>query len=374
MEGFVYRPRIKWEHRPVRHGDDGVRIGGNIPGIKAMISEKDGWVWALLGTLDGTRTVDQVITDLIHRFPIRSAAEVRAEVLNDLGTLIAAGYVEDAGELPPEALSIRERERYSRCHALWRWMARVRRQSSWDTQLRLRQARVVVIGIGAPGSTAALSLALSGVGWLHCVEPDVVELSNLGRQVLFTEQDVGRPKVDVAVERLRAHNSDITITGEALTITGPETLLGLAARFDAVVLAADRPSDIRSWTNQVCHATGTVWVHSGYHGPQINFGVYRPGTGPCYDCACAATGEHEAGQTPVSPAGPSPIQAGNAVSAGISGHLAAHTVMSLLTGVPSLPVNLEYAYNLVTLVGDQVLALYEPRTDCPTCGPRARWA
>ncbi|MGH3757613.1 ThiF family adenylyltransferase [Actinophytocola sp.] len=371
----LFYPRIKREHRPVRHGDDQVRIGGDVPGITARIADPDGWVWALLGTLDGTRTVDQVVAELVRRFPARPAAGVRDEVLRDLDELIAAGYVEDAAERPPEALSARERERYGRCRALWRWMARDGR-SSWDTQLLLRQARVVVVGVGGTGSTAALSLALSGVGRLHCVEPDVVELSNLSRQVLFTEQDVGRPKVDVAVRRLRARNSDIAITGEALAITGPRTLVGLAARFDVVVLAADQPKQIRSWANQACHATGTAWVHGGYHGPQVNVGVYRPGTGPCYDCACVADRERQSGLPPHT-ASPTKAterttgtQASNAVSAGISGQLTAHTAMSLIAGVPRLPVNREYAFNLVTFDGDVVLALDAPRPDCPTCAVR----
>jgi molybdopterin/thiamine biosynthesis adenylyltransferase len=56
------------------------------------------------------------------------------------------------------------------------------------------------------------ALTVSGVGHVHCVEPDLVELSN--RQILFVESDLGRPKVDAAVNRLRAHNSDVTVTGE----------------------------------------------------------------------------------------------------------------------------------------------------------------
>jgi molybdopterin/thiamine biosynthesis adenylyltransferase len=367
----MYRPRIKARHLPVRLGDDLVSIGGKVPGIAARINDPDGWVWALLGTLDGTRTVDQVIAELVHRFPDRSAAVVADAVLEDLGMLMRAGYVEDAAESPPPGLSAREQERYSRGRVLWEWMARGPHRSSWDTQLRLRQARVVVIGVGGTGSTAAQSLVLSGVGEVHCVEPDVVELSNLARQVLFTERDVGRPKVEVAVARLREHNSDVLVTGEALTITGPATLMSLAARFDVMVLAADRPVEIRWWTNRACHATGTAWVHSGYHGPQLNYGLYRPGTGPCFDCVHTADQQRRAGLPPLTRLpgqGADGMQAGNAVSAGMSGQLAAHAAISLITDVPPLRANREYAFNLVTADGGVVAALDQPRPDCPTCG------
>lgn len=119
--------------------------------------------------------MDQVVAKLVHRFPVKSAKEVRA----DLGTLVSAGYVEDADEPAPHSLTAREQDRYSRSRVLWRWMDRAPRVSSWDTQLLLRQARVAVIGIGGVGGTAALALAQSGIGELHLVDPDVVEMSDL---------------------------------------------------------------------------------------------------------------------------------------------------------------------------------------------------
>lgn len=366
----MYRPMIKIEHWPVRHGDRQVRIGGIVPKIAANIPDPDGWVWALLRTLDGTRTVDQIVAELVYRFPAKSGEHVRVAV----SELIQAGYVEDAAETVPEGLTMREQERYSRSRALWRWMDRTPRQSSWDTQMRLRQARVVVIGVGGAGGAAALSLAQSGVGELHLVEPDVVEMSNLNRQILYTEHDVGRLKVQVALERLRNHNSDISVTGEALAVTGPAALATMAARFDVVVLTADQPQEIRSWTNLACYMTGTAWAHSGYHGPLVNLGVYRPGAGPCYDCAHAAERERQASlpiRTPMPNcvAAETAPQASNAVSAGIAGMLVAHAAMSLITGVPQLSLNREYGLNLVNLENSGVLGLESPRTDCPTCGP-----
>ncbi|ONF61742.1 ThiF family adenylyltransferase [Amycolatopsis keratiniphila] len=369
------RPRIKVKHRPVRLDDGHIRIGGHIPGIGTTIRDPDGWVWALLSILDGTRTVDQIITELVHRFPARPPAEVAAEAVGDLRVLTETGYVEDASETTPPGLSAREQERYSRSRELWRWMARIGRRSSWDTQLLLRQARVVVIGVGGTGSTAAVDLALSGVGELHCVEPDVVELSNLGRQILFTEHDLGRPKVEAVVRELRARNSDIQITGQALTVTGPAALIDLAVRFDLVVLAADQPTEIRTWTNRVCDATGTAWVHAGYHGPQINYGLYRPGTGPCYECIDTTERERRLETAPPAPVTAlQEVQAGNAVSAGVSGNLAAHAAMSLITGVPDLAPNREYAFNLVTLDGYAVSTLDAPRPGCPACGPHTATA
>jgi molybdopterin/thiamine biosynthesis adenylyltransferase len=292
-------------------------------------------------------------------------------VLFGLVDLVREGYVEDAAAPIPASLSVRERERYGRGQVLAGWMDRIPRRSGWDTQLLLRQARVAVVGIGGVGCAAALALALSGVGQVHCVDPDVVEWSNLNRQVLFTEQDVGRLKVDAALERLRANNSDITITGEARIVDDAAVLAELAMQCDVLLLAADQPPQIRSWANQACLTTGTPWVHGGYHGPLVSVGVYRPGTGPCYECGYAAERAHRAGQpTRIRSAVPvEPRHAANAVTAGITGLLAAHMAMSLITGVPTVGVNRQYGINLVTCEEAYVLGATNPVPDCPACGP-----
>src|SRR6185437_7359027 len=104
---------------------------------------------------------------------------------------------------------------------LLRWMDLSPRASPWSAQLRLRRARVLVLGVGGTGGAAAQILVASGVGAVHTVDPDVVELSNLNRQLLYRETDIGRPKTDAALAALRALNSDVTVTGERYEVRGP---------------------------------------------------------------------------------------------------------------------------------------------------------
>lgn len=362
------RPRIKPAHRPVRYGEDRIGIGGIISGIFTEVVDRDGWVWTLLTMLDGSLTVDQTVAELISRHPGRSEGEVRGA----LGDLYRAGYLEDADESVPPGLTAADQERYGRGRALFSWMDRLPRETSWDSQLLLRQARVAVIGVGGAGGNAALALTASGVGHVHCVDPDVVELSNLNRQMLFSERDLGRPKVTAAVDRLRTHNSTVEVTGERRNIDGPCSLLTLAAGFDVLVVTADRPAEILSWANQVCHSTGTAWVHGGYHGPQVAIGLYRPGTGPCYDCASTTERNRLAGLPPRTGwAGndtTAQMHAANAVSAGIAGLFTAHAAMSLITGVPALRTNCQFGLNLVTLWESFVIEPDSPVPGCPTCG------
>ncbi|GLW93227.1 ThiF family adenylyltransferase [Actinokineospora globicatena] len=356
------RPRIKFPHRPVRFGEEWIRIGGIVRGIASDIHDPDGWVWALLEALDGMSTVDQVVADLVHRYPGRPEEHVR-EAIDDL---VAAGYI-DSCDRP-----IADDNRYSRGLHLTNWMTRTPDRSPWDIQLEMFRARVTVVGLGGVGATAALELACSGIGQLHCVDYDVVELSNLNRQVLYTEGDIGRAKSDVAVSRLRLHNSEVQVTGEQLYVDGPAVLTRLAAGCDVLVLAADYPSAIRSWTNRACLDTGTAWVHGGYHGPQVNVGLYRPGTGPCQDCGQVARRLELAAGPRITHWSPGrnlrPSHAANAITAGMAGGMVAHAVMSLVTGTPALCVNSEYGLNLATLVDCQRIGLAAPHPDCPACG------
>ncbi|GAA2996792.1 ThiF family adenylyltransferase [Actinokineospora diospyrosa] len=356
------RPKVKIEHRPVRYGTDLVHLGG-----MAAVADPAGWVWALLELLDGTRTVGEVAAELARQFPDRPASAVRAAI----SELWARGHLLDADAPAPPELSVGEVERYKAGVSFADWADNRPRASRWATQLLLKQARVAVIGVGGVGSMAAWALAVSGVGHLHCVDHDVVELSNLNRQALYTESDLGRPKVEVIVERLRARNSDIEVSGEFRRVDGPAAVRALAVRSDVLLLAADTPGEIAGWVDRVCAETGTAWVRGGYHGPQLSIGVFRPGAGPCHNCLHAEQDARQAAaaETPWSPGVgiPAPHSA-NAISTGITGLMAAEAVQALITGVPAIRTNCHYGHNL--LGGWDVRGLDAPSPHCPNRHPR----
>ncbi|MFC0435032.1 ThiF family adenylyltransferase [Kutzneria buriramensis] len=364
---FTERSRLRVTRKPFLAGrSDGYRVqcGAVSSRIQRNVSDPDGWAWELLTALDGTRTLDEVVATLTRSFPDTTTDEIRAAI----DEMVRGGYVEDAGAV--DALTARESERYSRSQELLRWMDRVPRRSGWDTQLLLRQARVVVVGVGGVGSSAALALAQSGVGELHLVEPDAATAFNLNRHALFHEWDLGRPKVDVMIERVRERNCEITVTGETAAVTGPATLAELAARCDLLVLAVDHPQGIRSWTNHACAQTKTPWVYSGHHGTHVTVGLYLPGTGPCYDCTSLA--EHDQrDELPLRPPAYTAPPAATAAVAGVAGHMAAHAACSLLSGMPEMPANRQYGFDLATLENN-IRSLDACRPDCPTCGQNAR--
>ncbi|MFC8940904.1 ThiF family adenylyltransferase [Streptomyces griseoincarnatus] len=378
------RPRIKPEHRAYRTVDGDVRIGSVVHGIGAEILDPDGWVWTLVEAMDGTRGPDDVVDEVTRRH-VRLALDDE-DVTGAMDDLTEAGYVEDAGAPPPAELTARERERYGRGMTLMRWMDLRPRTSSWEPQALLRRARVLLVGVGGTGGAAARDLVASGVGHLHCVEPDVVELSNLNRQTLFREDDVGRPKLDAALAALRALNADTTLTGERREVRGPDDLEDLLTRapdtagdpdrrpYDLLLLAADRPPEIRRWANRVCLATGTPWAEAGYRGPLVSVGAFAPGRGACWQCLRDAEAERRdlrlaPGQDEDVASPRMPWNPVNAVTAGLSGSLLAHAALTLLCGIPHVEPGCRFGLNLM-VPGDPVLQRSERRDDCPACGTR----
>src|SRR5439155_3735307 len=106
---------------------------------------------------------------------------------------------------PPAALSAAELNRYRRNLEFFSFFHRPP-LTAGDFQVRLREAKVTVLGLGGLGSWIAMNLAAIGVGDLVLVDHDRVELMNLNRQVLYTENDIGRSKVEAAAERLAQVN------------------------------------------------------------------------------------------------------------------------------------------------------------------------
>src|SRR5438093_11107545 len=123
-------------------------------------------------------------------------------------------------------LSAEELQRYSR-HLI---MPEVTR----DGQCRLKAARVLCIGAGGLGSPAALYLAAAGVGTLGIVDFDEVDLSNLQRQILHGTKDIGRPKVDSAIDRIADVNPDVKVVPHPVALTS-ENAMEVLGQYDVVV-------------------------------------------------------------------------------------------------------------------------------------------
>lgn len=353
-------PRVRTQHRPHRYGNDRIRIGGTT----REINDPEGHVWAALNAMDGTRTPQEVVARMRRAYPRLTEAEATGIV----DRLLTSGYVEDAAGSRPEELSPRELERYSRNAAFFHGSGLAPRDHGWDAQVRLKRSRVLVLGLGGTGSHTAWALAACGVGAIHCVDRDLVELSNLTRQALYREADIGSPKVDVAVARLAEVNSSVRVTGETRAVECEEDMLDLVRGFDAVAMCADEPAGrggIRIWVNRACLAEKIPWALGGYNGPLVSVAAFTP-EGPCYECLTASVDAPLAPGIPLDRGGPDVI----APSAGVSGHLTAQAVIAFLTGMPTTSGSYVTGVNLVA-PDQHVYTRHPAAPDCPACAPDA---
>jgi len=153
-----------------------------------------------------------------------------------------------------------------------------------EGQQKLQDAHVAIIGAGGLGSPAAMYLASAGVGQLTIVDDDNVELSNLQRQLLHTDNDIGRRKVDSAADTLQTINPGARINTVAARLDESQ-LQQLAGQADILVDASDN-FVTRFAINAACVATGTPLVSGAAIRMEGQLSVFIPGRedSPCYRC------------------------------------------------------------------------------------------
>jgi len=156
-------------------------------------------------------------------------------------------------------------------------------------QFALRDAKVLIVGMGGLGNPVSLYLAAAGVGTLFIADGDTVDITNLQRQILFRESDVGNNKADVAAEQLQKHNSEIAIevVDEMLDV---ELANYYIAQVDVVIDCTDNIAT-RYLLNQVCIEQKTpliVGAATGFDGQQLVVDPRNPESA-CYQCLFPAS-------------------------------------------------------------------------------------
>ncbi|HEX5192947.1 MAG TPA: molybdopterin-synthase adenylyltransferase MoeB [Solirubrobacteraceae bacterium] len=174
----------------------------------------------------------------------------------------------------PRTLTAEQRDRYSR-HLLLP-------EVGIEGQQKLLDAKVLLLGAGGLGAPAALYLAAAGVGTLGIVDDDVVDVSNLQRQVIHNSQRVGMPKVDSAEETITALNPDVNVVKHALRL-GPDNIMDVLPGYDIVVDGLDN-FPTRYLLNDASVRLQIPVVSAAILGFEGQLSVFKPYDGPCYRC------------------------------------------------------------------------------------------
>jgi molybdopterin/thiamine biosynthesis adenylyltransferase len=224
-------------------------------------------------------------------------------------------------------------------------------------QEQLLAGRVLLVGAGGLGSPAGLYLAAAGVGTIGVIDSDVVDLTNLQRQVLHGTSDVGKPKVESAEASMAEINPDVQIRTyrERLTADNASEIL---ADYDFIIDGTDNfPS--KFLVADACHFAGKPYSHAGilrFEGQTI---TVLPGQTTCYRCVFK--------QAPPAGAVPSCSQAGVlGVLAGVIGSIQATEAVKFLLGIGELLTGRLLVYDALKM---RIRTIHVNRNrDCPLCG------
>lgn len=250
----------------------------------------------------------------------------------------------------PEGLDDSQQVRYSR-HLLIP-------EIGVQGQRSLLDAKVLLIGAGGLGSPAALYLAAAGVGRLGIVDDDVVDESNLQRQVLHSTAALGEPKVESAARRLRGLNPDVEVVpyGERLTAENVDGILDEG--WNVVVDGADN-FPTRYLLNDASVWHGVPVVHGSIFRFEGQVTVFAPGSGPCYRCLFP--------EPPPPELAPSCAEGGVlGVLPGVIGSIQGAETLKLVLGIGEPLIGRLLLYDALAATFDEVAVRRDPA--CPVCG------
>jgi adenylyltransferase/sulfurtransferase len=253
-------------------------------------------------------------------------------------------------EVPAGPLSREQLTRYSR-HLLIP-------EVGIEGQQKLLNSRILLLGAGGLGSPAALYLAAAGVGTLGIVDADVVDETNLQRQVLHSTASLGEPKVESAQRRLRELNPDVTVKTykEQLTSENVDRILGDG--WDVIVDGADN-FPTRYLVNDAAVFHDIPLVHGSIFRFEGQATVFKPHEGPCYRCLFP--------QPPPPELAPSCAEGGVlGVLPGIVGSLQANEAIKLALGIGEPLIGRLLLFDAQTTTFTEVALRRDP--ECPVCG------
>ncbi len=224
-------------------------------------------------------------------------------------------------------------------------------------QRKLLDSSVLLIGAGGLGSPAAMYLAAAGVGKLGIVDFDVVDFSNLQRQLLHGTEDVGRPKIESAIETLRGINPDIEVRGYDTALTSAN-IMEIIEPYDIVLNGSDN-FPTRYLVNDACVFAGKPLVDGSIFMFEGQATVFKADEGPCYRCLYP---------TPPPPGEvPSCQEAGVlGVLPGIVGSIQAIETIKLLLGIGEPLIGRLLLFDALSM--EFRTMRFRKKPDCPVCG------
>lgn len=265
------RPKFKQILKPLMRKGDFLRVG-----FESNVFELDdpnGQIEQFLTALDGTLTIEELA--------VASGLSVE-EVQDAVATFDELGFLDDAAA-PTGNLTEHDLERY-RANLTYFSNYSSLGQSRLDYQQRLKESTVAVLGLGG-ASLIAAGLAGLGVGKIIGLDCDEVELSNLNRQYIYREDDIGKLKTVAVAEQLHSLNRNLDVVTYNQRVSSAESLLEVIADADLVINGIDTPAIIAArWVNSACVHLEKPMLLGGVTNNRLLWQRFLPHSHGCYDC------------------------------------------------------------------------------------------
>lgn len=230
-----------------------------------------------------------------------------------------------------------------------------------EGQHKIADAKVLVIGAGGLGSAVLLYLAAAGIGNIGIADEDVVDVSNLQRQVIHFTPDLDKPKVLSAKEKITRLNPDISVTTHP-TFVNPENILDLIQAYDFIVDGTDNFT-AKFLINDACILAGKPFVHAGVQRFDGQMMTIIPGRTACYRCVFTA------------PPPPETLPSGSETGilgavAGVVGTLQATEVLKYILGQGELLTNRLMIFDALAMSFREIQI--KKRDTCQVCGSKSK--
>jgi molybdopterin/thiamine biosynthesis adenylyltransferase len=254
-----------------------------------------------------------------------------------------------AAEMDKKEITDLEFERYTR-HVLLPHMGS-------EGQQKLKASSVLVVGVGGLGCVSALYLTLAGVGRIGLVEDDLVSLNNLHRQVLYTNDDLGKDKLSLAAHRLEHHNPKVEFETYPQRLT-QDNALDIIQGFDLVIDGTDN-LETRHVINRTCAGLGKAFIYGAVNLFDGQVSVFKASQGPCLACVFPHIMQTEKEKSPERLAVLNTLP-------GVVGALQATEAIKLITGLGKTLIGKLLIYTALNAAFEQV-EIYK-NLACLVCG------
>lgn len=252
------------------------RLGGKI----IEVDDENELVASLLRKMNGENTVEDIVSKILAE----NSSTNQEEILNILNDMDEMKLIEDANITYQETLTEYDAIRWSRNINFFGAFCKIN-DNKYDYQKRLQETKVTLLGLGGLGTHIIYDLVALGVKDIVAVDFDKVELSNLNRQILYSESDIGKNKVIAAKERIEQFYKENKVKFVEKKISSVEDVKQLIRDRDIVICVADKPTMfIQKWLNEACVQENIPYIHGGIDVQRAIFCTVIPYVTGCTEC------------------------------------------------------------------------------------------